>query len=298
MVARCPGTLAAMLDGRADVRLARYRPVSRLDLSSVGALVLWTKQPAPIVECGELADVLGRFARRGRIVLQLTVTGFGGSAVEPGIPAPGEVAAALGRVIDAGIVEPRAVKLRYDPVGTIRFPDAVHTNMRMDVFERVLELFVPMGIRAVTASTLDVVGYPRVAERISSVGGRVEVTGIEGFMRELAAGCASQGLVFSTCVNPPDDGLVAVEGCIDGRVINSWGGSSVWDAPHNAVGAQRKGCTCTYSLDIGHSPGVPMCSSSGACCLYCYASGAGLGAGTRRRVAELLESGSGGWTRV
>jgi hypothetical protein len=288
LVHRCPEHLAAMLRGEADVKLGRWKQAERLDLGDCGALVLWTKQPAPIVECPELRSVLAGYVESGgTVVLQLTVTGLGGTPVEPGIPQPDEVASTLRGIVHAGLVEPRAVKLRYDPVGTIVFEGLPsYTNVDLERFGEVLDLFEPLGVRRVTASVLDDWNYPAVAERIASVGGRVERTRA-GFMRELAAACRERAMVYSTCVHP-DDGLVDVEGCIDGRVINGWGGRRVWDALHNDVGSQRPRCRCTYSLDIGSSPGVPLCSSGGFGCLYCYAQGAGLGGQVRERVEEML----------
>ena len=112
------------------------------------------------------------------------------------------------------------------------------------------------------------------------------------FMRGLAAACRERGMSYSTCVHPVDDELVEAEGCIDGRVINPWirerGGRPVWDALHNRVGSQRPHCRCTYSLDIGYSPGVPLCSSGGFGCLYCYAQGPGIGKQVRASVEEML----------
>jgi len=297
LVHRCPGHLASLLSGEADVKLGRWREPGRLDLGTCGALVLWTKQPAPIFGCAELRSCLERYVRGGGVVvLQLTVTGLGGTPVEPGIPRPEEVAAALGRIVETGIVEPRAVKLRYDPVGTIAFGGLPpYTNMSLELFGEVLDLFGPLGVTRVTASRLDDWNYPAVAERIGRVGGRIEPVAEQeavAFMRTLASACGRRGMIYSTCVHPADEELVAVEGCIDGRVINAWirerGGRPVWEAPHNQVGAQRPGCRCTYSLDIGSSPGVPLCSSGGFGCLYCYAQGPGIGTRMRSSVEELL----------
>jgi hypothetical protein len=241
----------------------------------------------------------------GVVVVQLTVTGFGGSPVEPGIPRPGEAAEALGLAIEAGIVEPRAVKLRYDPVGEIEFEGGpVYSNMRLEVFTRVLDLFEPLGVTRVTASKLDNVNYPSVNERLAKAGGGVVEKGGEemrGFMRELARECSGRGMGYSTCVLPYDEEMVEREGCIDGRVIGEWTRRPVWDTLHNAIGAQRPNCWCTYSLDMGYSPGVAFCSSGGFGCLYCYSQGSGIGK-MGPRVARMLERARRGegeeWARI
>jgi len=305
LVGRCPDLLADMIRGRADVRTGRRGAPRRMRFEEVGALVLWTKHPAGLVS-RPLLDALGSYVRSGGLILlQLTVTGFGGSPVEPGVPHPEDAARALARALDSGIVEPRAVKLRYDPVGSIRFGGSlVYSNARLVLLGRVLDLFQPLGVSRVTASELDHVHYPAVTERISSVGGEIVPVSRDesiSLMRAVSSACRSRGLAFSTCVNPYDPDLVDSEGCIDGRVTNSWSRRPVWDALHNAIGSQRPHCRCTYSLDIGSSPGVTHCTTGGSACLYCYACGPGLGS-AGIEVSRLLEEARRGrdpsWARV
>ncbi len=286
MVNRCPDLLARMLRGEADVRPGRNRHATRLDLADVGALVLWTKNPAPIVDCDPLRAALERFVReeRGLVVLQLSVTGLGGTPVEPGMPAPEEAARSLSRVLESGIVGPRAVKLRYDPFLTVRLDTGrSFSNVRLDMLEEVLDAFGRLGVERVTASRVDVESYPAIAARLERLGARIDPPTPEearAFARTIDSACRARGMVYSTCVSPDDRPLVDVEGCIDGRWMNGLvrqrHGRPVWDVLHNRIGRQRALCRCTYSVDIGSSPGVRTCATGGFACLYCYSHGSSL----------------------
>jgi hypothetical protein len=295
LVHRCPDLLAAMLRGEVEVRPGRFRPPERLGPDALGALVLWTKQPAPLVEHADLRRVIADLvAARVVVDVQLTVTGFGGSPVEPGIPEPAAAAASLARAIDAGLVDPRAVCLRLDPVATVGFEGGpVYGNARLEVLAGLLDAFAPLGVGRATASRLDDRSYPAVRRRMSALGARLERlddAAARALMDALAAAARARGMTFHTCVDPPDD---APAGCIDGRLYNRLlvergADFRVDEEDHNERGAQRRGCRCTYSLDVAASKGVRTCMSGGFGCIYCYAHGARAGASVRAAVARAL----------
>lgn len=285
VVHRDPDLLARMLTGRWPVRPGRHAPARRLAPGDVGALVLWTKQPAPMVAHGELRDALRTLVEDQHVLvdLQLTVTGFGGGPVEPGIPAPPDVARSLARILDAGLVAPEAVKLRMDPLATIRFHGGpAYSNLDVSVQERILDLFSGLGVQRVTASRLDHVRYPAVTERLRRAGAQVDVLDdaeAVDAMGRLDDACRRRHMRFHTCVDPENRSDV---GCIEGRRYNQMlqgrhAPFRVWDAPHASRGTQRSGCRCTYSLDLASSRGVHQCATAGFGCLYCYARGRGLG---------------------
>jgi hypothetical protein len=298
-----------MLRGDADVRTGRASPAQRIDPGQIGVLVLWTKQPASLLENRSLRDAIEALRRTGALVdLQLTVTGFGSSPVEPGIPHPAEVAATLARLVEAGLVDPRLVKLRIDPLATIRFDAGpTYSNTSRAALERILDAFLELGVTRVTASMLDDVQYPAVRERMAGIGARAqsvdEVTAL-AVATFLSKACASRAMTFHTCVMPRFPGTT---GCIEGdlynRILDQAGAPfRVTDVAHNAMGTQRTGCRCTYSHDIASSRGIKQCTTGGFGCIYCYAQGPCVGPALRPAVDASLERALAGddpsWTRV
>ena len=82
---RCaPGLLAQFVSGDRQVRFARTPSLHTLSPGEIGALALWTKDPTPLRTHAALSDTLTRYRREhgGAILLNLTVTGLGGTALE------------------------------------------------------------------------------------------------------------------------------------------------------------------------------------------------------------------------
>jgi len=243
------------------------------------------------------------------VELQVTVTGFAGSPVEPGVALPGHVAASVGRILEAGIATSDSVTLRLDPLARIRHPSGLAwSNRDPRLQDRILDLFRPLGIVRVTSSRLDAHGYPAVGDALAAQCLAVDPHPDDeavADMRRLDASCRARGMGFSICVDPDVPDLVERGGCIDGRRINARraaGVPAVWDVLHNDVGTQRRRCRCTWSLDIAASPGVGLCSSAGFGCLYCYAQAARparrLIEASRGALARALRGDDPSWARI
>jgi hypothetical protein len=279
-----PGKVAAVLRGEEPVRLSRAHALAPLDLGALGAVVLWSKDPRALGEHdGVRAALLALHQAGVAVALQVTVTGLGGTPLEPGIPAWPETLAALERVLDYGLLPAAAVKLRYDPVGALR--DAaghLWSNREPGLTVQVLDAAAALGIKRVTASRMEVAGYVRVAQRLRRHGLTEEPWDEDqarAWFRWLAGECDRRGMRYSTCVNPEDPVLAArpdVEGCIDGAWLNSLLDSMgsprrVTHVPHNQRGQQRPQCRCTFSYDAGYTPGMGHCYNRGASfCWYCF----------------------------
>lgn len=288
-----PDWLAAVLRSERAVRLSRGHPEAPLDLDALGAVVLWTKDPRAWLTSAALAAALAGLAARGiALALQLTVTGLGGTPVEPGIPAWCEVRDTLGAMLSRGVLPPTAVKLRYDPVIAVRDPEGrVWSNANDELAGRVLAAFAALGVSRATASLAQVDEYPRVARRLRALGFAPELPSQEegrAFLRRFADLAAARGLTYSTCVYPPDASSLR-EGCIDGRWLNALLESAGSDRRvtcvlHNTRGRQRPDCRCTFSYDLGYSAGIGHCyDARERWCTYCY-SAAGTGPGTSGRI--------------
>ena len=123
----------------------------------IGALVFWTKGPADLlVDHPGLRQVLEVYHQKRAIIgLQLSVTGFGGTFLEPGIQSPEEIAAGLKKVLDTGLILPEAIQLRYDPLMAVKVPgDRLLRNDTPEAFEKVVPLFSDLGVKTVETKFL------------------------------------------------------------------------------------------------------------------------------------------------
>jgi hypothetical protein len=295
---RCaPGLLARMLSGAAPVRFARTPALRRLDPGETGALVLWTKDAGNIVDHAPLGDALSRFIEGGRriVVLNLTITGLGGSILEPGIPDAAAVVRTAARVLASGLVRPEAVIMRYDPLISVAARRAAVTNMDPALFGRIAGRCADLGVRRIKVSSVDY-GYAHVPKRLSFHGiepVRVKDESVLALIDDMMRISEKLGMRLDVCCNPERRVDEETDGCVDGRMINRLlerNGSPcrVTERLHNDVGRQRKTCRCTYSADIGYSPDVPGCFGGDGACLYCYSQRTLRGPGALRTGASPL----------
>jgi hypothetical protein len=303
-----PTHLADVLRGRAPARRGPRSPAFFIDLDEVGAVALWTKQPAALLESRPLADLLVELKeRRVLVVLQLSVTGLGGSPLEPGIPEPDRVAEILERILEPGLLAgPDCVKLRWDPVARYDLGRGlVLANDREDLFDEVFDRFSRIGAVTWTASVLDL-KYQGAANRLREAGIEVVERAPEAyrpFFDAMARRVGDAGGRFSICCHPPLEPWVSGDGCIDGQWINdlrrTYYGENARDVEtvkHNVKrrGGQRPRCGCSCSADISYATGFRTCATQhdegggGGCCLYCYSWHGRAGSATSKKVAEQL----------
>lgn len=316
-----PAHLADVLGGRAPARVGPRSPAVTIDLERVGAVVLWTKQPAALLESPELGKLLEELHQRLiLVVLQLSVTGLGGSPLEPGIPGPFETAGTLQTILDRKLLAgPDCVKLRWDPVadydlgtigrGTHRGKRLILSNASAELFDPVFERYRELGVTTWTSSVLDL-KYRGAARRLKEAGFTVrdgEPERYRPFYAVTAHRISAAGGRFSICCSPEIGPWVFGDGCIDGKWINGlrrkfYGPDAlpVETVLHNEKrkGGQRPRCGCSYSMDVSYSAGFRTCAAqyeeggAGGCCLYCYSWHGKLAPNTVRAVeaavAELL----------
>ncbi|NIM20530.1 MAG: DUF1848 family protein [Candidatus Latescibacteria bacterium] len=275
-----PGRLAEILNGNVPARFGLGMKPQLLQLESIGALVIWTKDPANMMIHPLLHEVLERYVEDhgGIIILNLTVTGLGGSALEPGLPTVDSVRNATEAVVDRELVRPEGIILRFDPLVRALLPGGILLgNISIEVFNDVLEAFYPMGIARIKTSLVDD-RYAHVPERIGRLGFMLDLPDtewLEGFYEEMASQCRRFGARLDICCHPESFVTGETNGCVDGRMINelledaraSW---RVTTTLHNDIGRQRPTCRCTYSRDIGYSPGFKTCFKNHGACIYCY----------------------------
>jgi DNA repair photolyase len=227
--------------------------------ASIHTLVLWTKNPAPMLREPSLREVLGKL---DSLYLHLTVTGLGGTAIEPGVPRWEEVLALLAELYALPALKPAGVCLRYDPLIELVDRSGVALgNLDEELFRGVAGTAARAGVTQVRTSV--VTAYGKALRRLTEAGFTLaqDMAGkgrafIEEVMEPV---CSELGMSLRTCVNP-DRGD---PGCIDGGLLQDL------HPLHEPCGlardrSQREGCRCTKSIDIGK---YFTCEHG---CLYCY----------------------------
>jgi DNA repair photolyase len=243
MVATCPDRLLAILG-------ERHSP------DRVHTLVIWTKAPGLLLSNTALR---ARVRQYPSVFVHVTVTGMGGSFVEPGAPPMEESLEALGEVVVLAS-GPDHVAVRFDPVCHLRLPDGSdYTNLGH--FETVATAAAGLGIRRIIVSWMQV--YRKVERRLRAAGIDARTPGSEG--RASDAGHLQRvadrlGLALQGCCVPGWPTGACIDGTLFGRIHPAGERCSLAQAQ-----GQRDLCGCTRSVDIGwYGPCVHGC-------LYCYA---------------------------
>lgn len=278
-----------------------YKGKKYLDPKIVLALMLWTKGPVEMLfEHEGMWRVLETYDSNQAVIgLQLTVTGMGGTFIEPRIPTPEETAEGLAKVLETGLVDPDAVQLRYDPLVRIECPDgSIMSNANMESFENVVSLFARLGIRHFSTkfmllSEFEAEQYKHVYDRITDAGLLpLEMDNKEKIFKSMLKIAAKYGAVLKTCCVRVEQKMphwMYDSGCLSSERLAAVGKKRFgkdWDRITSEKRESRTGCLCNRYWDLGTNTGFKLCGSSDAACLYCTASAKKYG----RTVLEKAEN--------
>ncbi|MBM4319488.1 MAG: DUF1848 domain-containing protein [Deltaproteobacteria bacterium] len=230
---------------------------------SLYGVVFWTKHPAPLVHHRELRMLLEELANP---VLQLTVTGLGGSRWEPHVPRSAEVLPLLGELVSGPLHgQPARLRWRFDPI----WP---RSTLR-DEFCRLADAFARLGVPTCTFSfptsfcqlgSMEPV-YRRVGLRFPGRAERAEILGW------LCAEASARSLRLLSCSQPENLlGPVEEAQCIPREVLEGLHPAGL-PFPQGRDPSQRKACRCLVSEDIGRYAEDPC----GSGCSYCYSRAGG-----------------------
>lgn len=242
LVACWPRELAAILSGERGGALAHLRP------EQVHSLVLWTKDFRPLLDEARLREA----ARAcDQVICQLTITGMGGSPLEPAVPPASELLPRLEELIDFLGTAERLV-WRFDPL--IRWRE--WGNADLAPFDSIAERMAALGVRDLRSSWVS--PYPKVLRRLPDLVVPSQREMHEALHR-LAERAARWGLELRCCCVP---GMAATK-CIDARRLSELHPRGELISPGKP--SQREGCGCDRSWDVGwyHH----RCRHG---CLYCY----------------------------
>ena len=245
--------------------------VSRVSLApqDVDGMMFWTKNPLPMLEAGfsALKDYLYCF--------QFTLNAYG-REVEPNIPDTWRVMVPAFRRL-AQQIGPQRVLWRYDP---IFFSRTYTAEWHLQNFAALARALAPYT-RQCTISFLDY--YRNTARRMEHLGlQRMPKEEKVRLAAQLADIARQEGLPVYACAEAdlPASCGIAPASCMDRKLFESLLG---YPLPIPKDRAQRPGCGCVQSIDIG---AYHTCPNG---CLYCYANAS---AGTAARNAAQHDAAS------
>lgn len=193
---------------------------------------------------------------KDKIILHLTVTGMGGTMVEPFVPPMETTKAKFDYLIESGFPVEQCV-LRIDPI--ITTPKGIKTAIS------VLKLFRDSGITRIRWSSLDL--YDHVKERFGEKGiplpqpkFHAHIVKRNGLYSILEGICQVEGWILEACGEPDFEPTP----CVSQRDLDILG---IDDIKLVGKKGQRASCSCP-SNKVELIQGKPeRCGNS---CLYCY----------------------------
>lgn len=223
---------------------------------NVHTLVIWTKNVTNLFNHQPLFDKVQRY---DQIFIHYTVTGMGGSNLEPGIQTPEKAMKWLDKIVNL-TKNPKRVRFRFDPIVHMQFCDGTdYTNLHW--FEKLAPLIQASGIRDVSISWMS--AYRKVVSRLRKSNIEVIEISENQWQQEyeyLSAVADKFGLTLHGCCVPQ----LPHSRCIDGFLFNELHPGGEKCSTRKAKG-QRSDCGCTESWDIGW---YYECAHG---CRYCYA---------------------------
>ncbi len=221
----------------------------------VHSLVLWTKNASNVLNHASLTAELERY---DQLYLQYSITGLGGTVLEPMVPSMNVALSHLAPLIRF-LKNPRRLRIRFDPIVHFRLPnDEVVCNLPL--FAEIAKKASKLGVRDVSTSW--VIRYPKVDSRLRQKGifslevSQEQLLDEANWMQRIAG---EYGLQLHGCCVPQ----WPTSRCIDGYLLNELHPKGYRASVKRAKG-QRALCGCTESWDIGwYNP----CFHG---CVYCY----------------------------
>ncbi len=227
-------------------------------------IVLWTKDPRNLIANSGLYKIITALPS----IVQLTVTGLGGSAWEPGVPMLEEFLPAvetLGRILPSG-----AVRWRFDPI--IPTPDlqerfasiAGSLAEALGSLDDVTVSFADPYRKALARTIASGLAWPRLNLETQKAILRDFSTTMQTI--PTASRSASEAPRLRLCCEPA---LLSLPGvgqacCIDDKLFKQLYGLDLGGLGKDR--GQRQACGCVQSTDIG-SYEYPCLHR----CRYCYA---------------------------
>ena len=242
MIASDPANLVARLEEKAPP-------------TTTHTIVLWTKNPQNILSNKALRN---RLLQYEQLFLHLSITGLGGTSLEPRVPKPNSVLSLLPSLINF-VQGPERISIRFDPIVHFKMPDGSFI-CNLSFFEKLAPTLAQHKLHHVVTSWVQI--YGKVSRRLQKLGIRPVSLTDDKRQKEtvwLQNRAREHGIELRGCCVP---GWTKFR-CIDaGRLNQLHPRGRVADS--RKAGGQRPLCGCSKSLDIGW---YSLCIHG---CIYCY----------------------------
>lgn len=235
------------------IRLVSLRP------EDVHTVVLWSKDFSPLLDDeGGLRQALARY---DQVFCHLTITGLGGSPLEPNIRHWAQVVEQLPELIEF-VGHPRRLTLRFDPI--IHWHEHGEIKGNFPLAREILGRCATCGVQTICISFATL--YGKVRRRKGWNWHDPSLTDRLRIVRELVSFAEPLGLTIYACSDHSlQEAGVMPARCIDGELLAELHPQRLPARTGKDTG-QRPECGCTPSVDIGS---YAMRCPNG--CRYCYA---------------------------
>lgn len=220
--------------------------------SETHTVMLWTKDPTHILSH---ASLFSRLKCYDQCYLHLTITGLGGTLLEPRVPKPDIILQQLDDLITF-LGTPDRLNIRFDPIVHFRLKDG-NSICNLDYFAELAPILEQHYIKTVTTSWVYI--YGKVAKRLAVFDITTYDFDVAKESEWLHKTAKKHKLVLHGCCVP---GWPRSQ-CINGALLNELHPRGYKASTARAAG-QRPLCGCTRSIDIGW---YTACVHG---CLYCY----------------------------
>ena len=130
---------------------------------SVHTLVIWTKNAENLFAYRPLFETVKKY---DQIFFHYTVTGMGGTMLEPRVPLPEQGMSFLPKLVKlAG--DPRRIRFRFDPIVNLQMPDG-STYSNLPWFEKLAPKVITSGVTDISISWMS--EYRKVISRLKRNG--------------------------------------------------------------------------------------------------------------------------------
>lgn len=234
----------------------------------IHSVVLWTKDPTNIYEHRQLRKEL----EKHNLLVHLTVTGLGGTRIEPTVPEPEAILEKLPDLLEY-LEDTRRLRWRFDPIVTLQRENGSEWSSSI-FFKSLAEKMARHGVDNCYFSFCKV--YPKISKRkLRETGLHIveptidEQISVVNQMKEIAS---SLGITLYSCAQPILENIEGINPakCIDGALLAELHPQKIEASiEHDKIQSKyRPSCYCTESKDIGSY--FPC----GHGCSYCYAEAA------------------------